>query len=88
VLGDPTFELYRAYGIERSVAGLLHPRALGSALAGLVRAPSNFFANSGGITGLPAEFLIAEDGLVIHAHYGRHADDHLDVDEVLERFGR
>jgi hypothetical protein len=32
---------------------------------------------------LPADFLVDAQGRVVAAHYGRHADDHWEVDEVL-----
>ncbi len=88
VVGDPSFELYRAYGVERSLRGVLHPRVMASALKGLMLAPSSPLARSGGVTGLPAEFLVDETGHVLHAHYAAHADDHLEIDAVLAHFSR
>ena len=41
-------------------------------------------AMTGGPTGLPAEFLIAADGLIKAVKYGRHAYDQWSVDEMLE----
>jgi hypothetical protein len=38
---------------------------------------------TGGPLGLPADFLIAPDGSIKAAHYGRHADDQWTVDEML-----
>jgi hypothetical protein len=41
-------------------------------------------AMTGGPTGLPAEFLIAADGLIKAVKYGRHAYDQWSVEEMLE----
>jgi hypothetical protein len=32
---------------------------------------------------MPADFLIGVDGTVLAAKYGRHANDHWSVDELL-----
>jgi hypothetical protein len=37
----------------------------------------------GGRYGLPADFLVSPDGIVLAAHYGMHADDQWSVDTVL-----
>jgi hypothetical protein len=34
--------------------------------------------------GLPADFLIASDGRILAAKYGRHANDQWEVDELLQ----
>jgi hypothetical protein len=39
---------------------------------------------TGGILGLPTNFLIASDGSVRAVHYGTHAHDQWTVDELLE----
>lgn len=83
VLGDPGFELYRLYGVERSWTGLLHPRAMSAGMRGLFSAPSSPFVGSGGHTGLPADFLIDAAGRLVAVHHGKHADDQWEVDEVL-----
>jgi peroxiredoxin len=50
---------------------------------GVVGAPSNPFAGGGDQTGLPADFLIDSDGLIVGTHYGQHADDQWSVEELL-----
>ncbi len=39
----------------------------------------------GGRSGLPADFLVDGEGVVLAAHYGTHADDSWSVDDVLDR---
>jgi peroxiredoxin len=73
---------YRELGVEQSWAYAMHPRVLWAALKGM---GSRFnLAMTGGPTGLPAEFLIAADGLIKAVKYGRHAYDQWSVEEMLE----
>ena len=39
----------------------------------------------GGILGLPADFLIAPDGKILAAHYGKHAADQWTMEELLSK---
>lgn len=80
---DPERRWYRHFGAERSAFAVMHPRVIWSALRGLVGAPSNPFAGGRDQTALPADFLIDADGVIVAAHYGRHADDQWSLDEVL-----
>lgn len=54
----------------------------------MVSAPWNPFAREGGLFGLPADFLIAPDGQLLDLKYGAHADDHWEIDELLNRAER
>jgi len=85
VIGDPEKRLYSQLGVETSVRSVLHPRTLARGFVGLtkgasfqagVTAPENRFSR-------PADFLIGADGTVLAAKYGRQADDHWSVDELL-----
>jgi peroxiredoxin len=81
-VADPAKRYYRELGVEQSWAYAMHPRALWAAFRGI---GSRFnLAMTGGPTGLPAEFLIAADGLIKAVKYGRHAYDQWSVEEVLE----
>ena len=81
-VADPGKRYYRELGVEQSWAYAMHPRALWAALKGM---GSRFnLAMTGGPTGLPAEFLIAADGLIKAVKYGRHAYDQWSVEEMLE----
>lgn len=91
-VADPKKELYGSYGVEASVRALLHPRAwpaifrgVMAALPGVLlrRQPMPPLFPKGGRYGLPADFLISPNGIVIDAHYGEHADDQWSVDDVL-----
>ena len=85
VVADPERRFYDQYGVGSSVAALFDPRAwpaLFQASFSQDKPKGNLVPN-GGIWGLPAEFLIAESGIVKAAHYGKHVDDRWSVDEVL-----
>ncbi len=88
IVPDPDASLYALYGVEVSEdkvnATMTRPETpdvIAEAAANgftLRREPgSNFYR-------LPAEFLIAPDGLVRIAHYGEYVYDHLEFD-ALER---
>jgi peroxiredoxin len=85
VIGDPEKALYRALGVESSVRSVLHPKVAAAGLRGIIGGASI----KGGVTAredrlsMPADFLIAPDGTVLAAKYGRHADDQWSVDELL-----
>lgn len=92
VVADPGKRLYREFGVESSPRALLDPRAwwtilraVAHSLAGVIRRrhPAPSLMPEGGRLGLPADILVASDGRVIAAHYGAHAGDHWEVDEIL-----
>lgn len=85
VIPDPDKELYREFGVESSPMAVLNPKILLPDMRGMRSKRKALHLNlAGGALGLPAEFLIAADGRVLAAHYGKHAYDQWSVDELLE----
>lgn len=86
VIGDPAKVLYRKYGVESSISAFFSLKAWAASLKGILSKdkPEMQLMPNGGVMGLPAEFLIASDGLVRAVHYGAHAYDQWTVDELLE----
>lgn len=89
-VADPEKEIYRQFGVESGPRALLDPRSWPAivrggllTMRGRFRAPAGRQAN--GRLGLPADFLIAPDGVVVAAKYGAHADDQWSVDDLLLR---
>lgn len=87
-VADPDKEAYREFGVESGPRALLDPRSWPAiirggllTLRGRFRAPAG--RQPGGRLGLPADFLIAPDGVVLAAKYGAHADDQWSVDDLL-----
>lgn len=89
VVADPTKDLYRRFGVERSGMALLRawrtlPKALGGAAATAVRTRQlPPLAPTGGELGRPADILIGASGRVVAVKYGTHAADQWSVDELL-----
>ena len=88
VIADPGKELYRAFRVEQSVVSLLHPRAWMPIVRGILNAlwerrPAPELRPEGGRFGLPADFLISPNGIVLAAKYGTHVSDQWEVDDIL-----
>ena len=91
-IADPDRELYTAFGVETAWRSVLHPRAWTTPLRPAAYAVVARGVRAGGVPGprrqtmlgLPADFLIAPDGRIVAAKYGRHANDQWEVDELLQ----
>ncbi len=91
VVGDPDKLLYREFGVEAGRRALLDPRAWRAIVVGVLRDLGPLLARRrptppparGGRLGLPADFLVAPDGVVLARKYGEHADDQWSVDDLL-----
>ena len=95
---DPDKRLYGLFGVETSPRAVADPRVWGDAVWGLVTdarrarktgAPMPPARPRHGEFGLPADFLIGREGVIIAAKRGLHAADQWDVDDVLRlaRYG-
>ena len=81
-VADREKHFYRQFGVESSWK-FGSPTAIWAALASCMR--GNFSLRmTGGPLGLPAEFLVAPDGRIKAAHYGRHAYDQWRVETLLD----
>lgn len=97
VIADPQKRLYAEFGVESGRRALLDPRAWPAIVRGVLaslwrivvhRHPAPSLNPSGGRLGLPADFLIGQDGRILAAHYGQHANDQWSVTEVLALAGQ
>lgn len=84
IVADPTKSLYKAFGVESSIRSVLNPKAWLAGIKGLLRHGPGFPTRGESALGLPAEFLIDADGLILAAKYGTHAYDQWSVEELLE----
>ena len=71
---------WRARALRAMIAGQTAALVKRSAMRG----PLAPFTPTGGLLGLPADFLIAPDGRLAALKYGKHAYDQWTVDELLE----
>lgn len=89
VVADPDRVLYDEFGVEKSVRSVASTKVARAIGRGALRMRSPRHA-LGSMTfteshlGLPADFLIAPDGVVRACKYGTHADDQWSVNELLE----
>ena len=81
LIADPERLLYRQLGVERGPSSLLRGRALRAMISGqaaafmkrsAMRGPFAPLTPTGGLLGLPADFLIAPDGRLAAVKYGQH----------------
>jgi peroxiredoxin len=83
VIGDPEKKLYAQFGVGSSVFALLDVRAWPAMVRGGSVKDKPKGEPEGGVTGLPADFLINAEGKIVASHYGRHSYDQWSVDELL-----
>ncbi len=84
VVADPDKNHYRAFGVEASLLGVLHPQAIWNGLRGALRKGLGLSLKNGPL-GLPADFLIDDSNTIVAAKYGTHAYDQWSLDELFEK---
>lgn len=85
IIGDPQKKFYKQFGVEQSIWALLNLKAIWVAIKGNLKKNKPKVNMEGGILGLPADFLIAPDGKILAAHYGKHAADQWTMEELLSK---
>ena len=84
LVADPSYRVYRTYGIETSWLRFFLSMLLPSFYVDWIRAMR--YGIWGGVDWqmgkMPADFLIGPDVRLIRAHYGRDIGDHLSVKEI------
>ena len=92
IVADPGKRLYARFGVEAGRRALTDPRVWPYILQGVLRSLLRVItgrqamppiAPEGGSLGLPADFLIGPDGILLACKYGAHAYDQWSVDELL-----
>ena len=86
VVGDPSLDVYRRYGVEASGLRLLWSAAKPSFYWDWIRAMRHGHWGSlhWRMTTMPADFLIAGDQTVLRVHHGRDIGDHMPIKTILE----
>lgn len=84
LIADPKKSLYAQFGVEASLASVLHPRSWLPAMRGLLKHGASLPEHGESPLGLPADFLIGRDGRILACKYGEHAYDQWSVDELLK----
>lgn len=83
VITDPEFELYDAFGVERSALAMLRPRSMRAMMSGMAATSAKASPVDGTPFMVPANFML-EGGKIRAAHYGRDLGDAWSVDEALK----
>lgn len=83
-VADASKKHFKAFGVETSVRALLNPRVFWSGLRWVLTTGRFYKRAENGILGLPADFLVDAQGRIVACKYGAHADDHWEVDELLQ----
>ena len=80
-------DLYHHYGIEKSpgkVFGGLFHGAIGKAARGKKLFGGQAVQQDGNGNTIGADFLVAEDGMVHTAYYGKFLSDHLPMEDIIK----
>ena len=83
MIADPGKALYKAFGIESSLCSVINPLAWMAGLKGIMKLKRVPYEKDQTYFGLPADLLIARSGEVVAVKYGKHANDHWQVDDVI-----
>jgi peroxiredoxin len=83
LIGDPTKEIYKKYGVENSLLGVLKTSFVSSFAKATQETKSLNLPidKEATVTLMPADFFINEQFKIAKAHYGTHLDDHIPMEE-------
>lgn len=86
IILDPDKKIYQLFRVEKSWLGVL--RTFFFHGGGIVKAMTKGFipgAMDGSADRMVADFILDSSGKIEVAHYGKHAGDHLPIEEVLKK---
>lgn len=84
IVADPNLEVYKLYGVESSVLGMLRGILRFSDFSEAAKQKLMFFNPHNDIALVPADFLINPDLTIHTAYYGRDIGDHLDLAAIKQ----
>jgi peroxiredoxin len=82
MVADPGKLLYKKFGVEKSLLATMYPKPLWACIRGIALGKMGLNVENGPF-GLPADILIDQQGLVVAVHYGKHAYDQWELNELL-----
>jgi peroxiredoxin len=89
LIPDPAKTIFAAYGVETGLRGMFSPSVMREYAKALAAGyPPGMFSSDGGVTGNPADFIIAADGRIAYAHYGKQYADSLDATAAVAAWQR
>ncbi|PKP09497.1 MAG: alkyl hydroperoxide reductase [Bacteroidetes bacterium HGW-Bacteroidetes-4] len=84
IIGDPDKKIYNQYGVEQSTLKMMKTMLVANvSQAKKDTKELNLPADKDASMNLiPADFFIDENFKIVKAHYGKHLDDHVDIEEL------
>ena len=84
LIGDSEKKIYKTYGVENSTMKMMRTMVSTNVMLAMQEAkklnlPKDKDAS---MNLIPADFFIDENFKIVKAHYGKHLDDHVDLDEL------
>ena len=87
IVADPDREIYKLYGVESSVVGMMKGLLRVSDFSEAAAKKLMFFDPHNDIALIPADFLIQPDLTIHTAYYGKDIGDHLDLATIHQFAG-
>lgn len=89
IIGDPSLELYKKYGVQRSfwrmVGSMFNKKTKSNLKEGKVLVKGKNLKRDGNMSRIPADFIIDENGKIVMAYYGKNISDHLPLETILNQ---
>ena len=87
LIGDPEKNLYKTYGVEKSVFKMLRTYISANNVKETITLSKTLETTKekdkdASDTLIPADFFINEDFIIERAHYGKHLDNHLPIEDI------
>ena len=87
IISDYKLKEYKKFGVETSILGFIKGSLHIKKLFKAMKKGFKISNSMGPKTTIPADFLVDESGIIIHAFYGKDISDHLDI-EIVEEFAK
>ena len=87
LIGNPERDIYKQYGVENSLLGVVKTVFVSSFFKAIKDVkPLNLPAQDKEASSnlMPADFFIDENFKIVKAHYGTHMDDHIPIEEIKD----
>ena len=87
LIGDPEQQVYKKYGVGTSVLKMMRTFVSSDVMGAMKNAKENGYPmekdKDASMAMIPADFFINENFVIERAHYGKHMDDHVPLDDLL-----
>jgi thioredoxin-dependent peroxiredoxin len=84
IVGDPDKKVYKQYGVEQSTLKMMKTMFVSS--VGQAKKDTKELNlpedKDASMNLIPADFFIDENFKIVRAHYGKHLDDHVEIEEL------